>query len=59
MVEKHISCSVCFYSVNDDAFFPSGMGELSDKRVPCQEGGLNDISILRENIPLPTFREVG
>jgi hypothetical protein len=50
MVEKHIFYSVCFDSVNDDAFFPSGMGELNDKRVSCQEGGqggLNDISIHR------------
>jgi hypothetical protein len=55
MEEKHIFNSVSFYSVNDDAFFSSGMGELNDKRVFCQEGEINDISILRENTPHPPY----
>jgi hypothetical protein len=56
MVEKHIFTVFALSdSVNDDAFFPSGMGELNDKRVRCQEGGLNDISINRVRIsPPPT-----
>jgi hypothetical protein len=45
MVEKHIFTVFALSdSVNDDAFFPSGMGELNDKRVRCQEGGGGRIS---------------